>query len=386
MIKACKLKDDDTLELSEVEPGQSLPADVIWLDVNKPDHEEKIWLEQILADDVPEEEEMDDIESSSRFKVGPDGVHIKSLFPQRVADNNTDNNKSAGTKDYGTAGVSARDAFSKGFHLKSLFRLFPSRRTDVAKRSGTTVTGIKDTPNKDADLPSINNTKGVDIYFTMRRNLLISFHEEDASLVKLLGTYTRLNPMNLRSALDVLLKLQDLKVDQLSDLIEDSYDALEQTARQITDYQQAENTIDQLIAQEELNGIILQALYDTRRALRFIRKTYDNILDGRQERNIEEVLNDIESILPHTQFIFNKINFQLGTLLSYTNHRQNKIIKIFSVAAVVFLPPTWIASVYGMNFNFMPELNWEYGYPLSIGMMALSALLSFLFFKLKGWL
>ena len=72
--------------------------------------------------------------------------------------------------------------------------------------------------------------------------------------------------------------------------------------------------------------------------------------------------------------------------MGYTNQKQNSIIKIFSVAAVVFMPPTWIASVYGMNFKFMPELDWYYGYPLSIGLMILSAAITYIFFKKKGWL
>ena len=69
-----------------------------------------------------------------------------------------------------------------------------------------------------------------------------------------------------------------------------------------------------------------------------------------------------ESLLPHTQFLFDKINFQLEASMGVTNLEQNKVIKIFSVAAVIFLPPTLIASIYGMNFG-MPELAWEYGYP-----------------------
>ena len=72
--------------------------------------------------------------------------------------------------------------------------------------------------------------------------------------------------------------------------------------------------------------------------------------------------------------------------MSYTNHKQNKIIKIFSVAAVVFMPPTWIASVYGMNFKTMPELEWQWGYPASIGLMIISAGATYLFFKRKKWL
>ena len=316
MISACLINEDDSLSIIQITPKEPLPSDVIWLDVNQPDDEERQWLETLFVEDVPEEDEMDDIESSSRFRVGPDGVHILSLFPQRLS----------------------------------------------------------------------NETRGVNMSFTMRKNLLISFREDDISIVRLLRYYIRHNKVEIRSALDILLKLQDLKVDQLSDLIEDAYSTLEETSDQITDDTHVDETLEELVNQEELNSQILQALHDTRRALRFIRKTFEGSIDDRQGRTLDEVLNDIESILPHTSFISNKINFQLEASMGYTNQKQNSIIKIFSVAAVVFMPPTWIASVYGMNFKFMPELSWYWGYPLSIGMMILSAAVTYLFFRKKGWL
>ena len=80
------------------------------------------------------------------------------------------------------------------------------------------------------------------------------------------------------------------------------------------------------------------------------------------------------------------INFLLDATLGLINIEQNGIIKIFSVAAVVFLPPTLVASVYGMNFQHMPELNWQYGYPMAVALMCLSAVLPWLYFKQKGWL
>lgn len=316
MISACLINENDSLSIIQITPKEPLPSDVIWLDVNQPDDEERQWLETLFVEDVPEEDEMDDIESSSRFRVGPDGVHILSLFPQRLS----------------------------------------------------------------------NETRGVNMSFTMRKNLLISFREDDISIVRLLRYYIRHNKVEICSALDILLKLQDLKVDQLSDLIEDAYSTLEETSDQITDDTHVDETLEELVNQEELNSQILQALHDTRRALRFIRKTFESSIDDRQGRTLDEVLNDIESILPHTSFISNKINFQLEASMGYTNQKQNSIIKIFSVAAVVFMPPTWIASVYGMNFKFMPELSWYWGYPLSIGMMILSAAVTYLFFRKKGWL
>jgi magnesium transporter len=95
---------------------------------------------------------------------------------------------------------------------------------------------------------------------------------------------------------------------------------------------------------------------------------------------------DIQSLTDHASFLSGKIAFLLDAVLGFISIEQNGIIKIFSVAAVVFLPPTLVASVYGMNFNFMPELKLPYGYPMAIGLMILSAVLPFLYFKRKGWL
>ena len=101
---------------------------------------------------------------------------------------------------------------------------------------------------------------------------------------------------------------------------------------------------------------------------------------------IKILQRDIISLTDHASFLNGKINFLLDAVLGLINIEQNGIIKIFSVAAVVFLPPTLVASVYGMNFTHMPELAWDYGYPFAIGLMILSAILPFWYFKQKGWL
>lgn len=95
---------------------------------------------------------------------------------------------------------------------------------------------------------------------------------------------------------------------------------------------------------------------------------------------------DAESLVDHTHFLASNISFELAAILGMINIEQNGIIKIFSVAAVVFMPPTLVASLYGMNFEFMPELKLQYGYPLAIGMMIASAALTYLFFRRRGWL
>jgi magnesium transporter len=101
---------------------------------------------------------------------------------------------------------------------------------------------------------------------------------------------------------------------------------------------------------------------------------------------LKEISRDLASLADHASFMSNKVNFILDATLGMINIEQNKIIKLFSVAAVVFLPPTLIASIYGMNFQFMPELSWGHGYPLAILLMIVSAILPYAYFKRKGWL
>jgi magnesium transporter len=104
------------------------------------------------------------------------------------------------------------------------------------------------------------------------------------------------------------------------------------------------------------------------------------------QARIRTAARDVTSLTDHATFLSGKIIFLLDATLGMINIQQNDIIKIFSVAAVVFLPPTLIASVYGMNFDFMPELKWWIGYPLALALMVASAVLPYLYFKRRGWL
>ena len=109
------------------------------------------------------------------------------------------------------------------------------------------------------------------------------------------------------------------------------------------------------------------------------------MLNAEQFEDARQILRDIDSLDSHTAFLFDKINFLMdATVVSTSN--QNKIIKIFSVASVALLPPTLIASVYGMNFKFMPELDWGAGYPFALMLMAASAVVPMWYFRLRGWL
>ena len=318
MITAYLLS-NQVLSVINLTVENTIPENTIWLDIYKPDDDERLWIKNLFISEVPEEEELDDIEASSRFYQDKEGVHILSLFPQRIG----------------------------------------------------------------------NETKGVNVSLTSRNGLLLSLREEDIGVVRLLRQYMRQNQIQINNAVDILLELQSLKIEYLSDLIEDSFDSLDYASEQVlqgTGSAGIQDMMKELMFQHQACTHIHLALGDTRRALRYIRKVFASSLQGGEREEIDEVLHDIESLLPHTQFLFDKIDFLLESAMGFTNLQQNSIIKIFSVAAVVFMPPTWIASIYGMNFSHMPELEWIFGYPFSIGLMIVSAFATYLFFRKKGWL
>jgi magnesium transporter len=109
-------------------------------------------------------------------------------------------------------------------------------------------------------------------------------------------------------------------------------------------------------------------------------------LTAEERARYKTLSRDVLALSDHAAFVSNKTSFLLEATFGLINIEQNNIIKIFSVAAVVFLPPTLVASIYGMNFHHMPELDWPYGYPLALVMMVCSAVLPFVYFKRRGWL
>ena len=136
--------------------------------------------------------------------------------------------------------------------------------------------------------------------------------------------------------------------------------------------------------QEDMNGRIRRNVMDTRRAVSFMMRS--RMLSSEQFEEARQIMRDIESLDNHTAFLFDKINFLMDATVGFININQNKIIKIFSVASVALLPPTLIASIYGMNFQLIPELQWKLGYPYALALMAASAVVPMWYFRKRGWL
>ncbi|WP_341503665.1 magnesium/cobalt transporter CorA [Gallaecimonas sp. GXIMD4217] len=228
--------------------------------------------------------------------------------------------------------------------------------------------------------------RAVNVSFNLRDNLLITLREEDIGLLRLFRNYLRQGKIDATDPASLLVEMLILKVEYLSDLIEDVYTVLDQAGEEVFENEELDDILRLITLQEDANGKIRLSLLDTQRSLRFLVRNQRSRLSEDNRKELKEMLADIESLLPHTQFIFDKVSFLLDATMSYTSLQQNKIIKIFSVAAVIFLPPTLIASIYGMNFDVMPELHWSVGYPLALATMLLSAGGTYFFFKRKGWL
>jgi magnesium transporter len=154
-------------------------------------------------------------------------------------------------------------------------------------------------------------------------------------------------------------------------------------ARQKTDFEEALRNIG---LAEGLTSRARESLVSITRILAFLSRLNEGKQSKPFTRALKTLSRDVLALSDHSSFLANNITFMLNATLGMVNIEQTDIIKIFSVASVVFLPPTLIASIYGMNYQFMPELSWKFGYPMSIVLMILAAVLPYLYFKRRGWL
>ena len=183
-------------------------------------------------------------------------------------------------------------------------------------------------------------------------------------------------------------------VDRAADVLERTSIEIDAIARGVFETR-ARAGVNSGTLQDALKGIgrhgtlisgISESLLSLNRANAFFSTSASTWLQKESKARVKTLDRDIRSLHDHATFLGQKVNFLLDATLGLINIEQNNIIKIFSVAAVAFLPPTLIASIYGMNFKEFPELNWSYGYPFALALMVLSAALPFYYFRRRGWL
>ncbi|NLS11850.1 magnesium/cobalt transporter CorA [Vibrio sp. SM6] len=220
----------------------------------------------------------------------------------------------------------------------------------------------------------------------LQHQRLVTIRDEDIADFRLLRFRARRQQIRCQNVESLIITILEQKIENHADMLEDIHRALEKISHQVLEEQDAdlEECINQLAALEDSNGKVRLCLMDTQRALSFLLRNLKS-RESHKER-IQDVARDVESLMSHTTFLFDKINFLMDSTQGFISIQQNQIIKIFSIAAVVFLPPTVIASIFGMNFKFMPSLDWSWGYPAALLLMLASGFAPYLYFKRKGWL
>jgi magnesium transporter len=194
----------------------------------------------------------------------------------------------------------------------------------------------------------------------------------------------------------VLMELLDAVIDRNADILERAGGDMDSISHDIFEPNGAARTghakrySDILIAigrKGDLTSKVRESLVSVGRVVTFVAASVDGVKWSKDMREqLKTMQRDVVSLTDHASFLSNKITFVLDAMLGVVNLEQNNIIKLFSVMAVVLMPPTLIASIYGMNFKVMPELEWQHGYPIALGMMVLAAVLPYVFFTWKKWL
>ncbi|HEX3677770.1 MAG TPA: magnesium transporter CorA family protein [Sphingomicrobium sp.] len=307
---------------------ERVPDDAMWIDLEEPTKEEEKLVERCVAVNVPTRAEMAEIEPSSRLYEKNGALYMT---------------------------VSA---------LRGVEEHLPS----------TTPIG-----------------------FVLAGNRLVTIRYATPKPFRTFESHARRDPDLVRDGPTALVRLLDAIVDRLADEIERVAEAMENLSKQIFQEQQDQRRIpaDRLTKlltdigrSQTLLSKIRYSAVTTLRMLSFFAGS-NLVHDEKQKElrhHVSSLTTDVTSLSEHASFQTDSLQFLLDASLGLISIEQNAAMKLFSWAAVVFLPPTLIAGIFGMNFHYMPELSWRYGYPLSLALMLASAVGPYLYFRKRGWI
>lgn len=306
--------------------GFTLGAESVWIDLLNPTAEDETLIERALGVDIPTKDEVREIEASSRF-YEEDGATFMTTFIVHFPDNTTPATSTV------TFVLKDHRLVTVRYVEPRAFPMFIAR----AEKGGVACT-----------------TGG-------------------ALMMGLIET------LIMRTA-DVIERIQD-DVDKLTQNVFNLNAARRDSSRRL------DVLLKQTGKEGDLVSRVLESATSLDRTMHFFRDAArERAFDPRVLSRIDVAQRDIQSLMEHTRFLTNRISFLLEATLGMISTEQNQIIKLFSVMAVMLMPPTLVASIYGMNFRHMPELEWPYGYPLALGAMVLAAVIPYLYFRRKGWL
>lgn len=296
-----------SIEFLKITPIQNF----LWIDLNNVDEEIENELEDYLKIYIQEEEEMVEIEMSSRYMETADSLVVNSNFL-----------------------LSNFEREPVSFILKN------------------------------------------DILITVRGEDLSSFHET----IKKISA----NPKMYPTGYHVFVALLETRVEMDADMIEDMTQQITTLSNSISIKEADEDLLMEIKNLQEKTMLLRENIIDKQRAVTSLLKS--ELMPKELHGRITILIKDINSLLEHIRFSFDRLDYLQDTFLGFVNIEQNKIIKMFTVISVIFMPPTLIASVYGMNFDIMPELKWKYGYEFSIALMIIAVAVILFYFKRRKWL
>jgi magnesium transporter len=314
-----------SLERTIIDPGSSPPDEAVWIDMITPTVQEDKVVEKLLGIAVPTREEMQEIEVSSRLYV-ENGAR------------------------YMTATLMCQ--------------------SDTATPKTTPVTFI------------LSSHKLVTVRYDEPRPFAIVEHK-----------LARSCPAKVTGEL-VLMDLLDAVIDRSADILERIGGEVDQISHSIFEPEEDaeppsyKDVLKALGRKGDLTSKVRESLVSIGRLLLFLTNEAEGMRWNKDVRaHLQSMRRDTASLSDHATYLANKITFLLDAMLGVVNIEQNAIIKIFSIAAVIFMPPTLVASIYGMNFHKgMIELEWELGYPFALMLMVLAAVLPIVYFKWRKWL
>ncbi|WP_114392238.1 magnesium transporter CorA family protein [Oleisolibacter albus] len=345
------VRDGEGLQARLLEPGAALPPGTVWLDVLRPGPEERGLTERLLGLELPTEEDMSEIEASSRLYVEGDCAFLTTPVISR-GDN--------GRLDLGL------------------------------------------------------------LTFVLTPGVLVTLRNTEPLWLSIFAARALRSPALVTTALEAMLGLLEAVVDRAADVLEMVGGDLDELSSRVfaeakehelrTDDRAGDGARRRRIVQRAVTGSpkpvadslkavitgvgragdltqkVRACLAGLERLCAFALTVVGARMNKDQKVRLKTIARDVHSLVEHAGFQAMQTNFLLDATLGVIDIQQTNIIKIFSVAAVVFLPPTLVASIYGMNFHHQPELDWSFGYPLALLLMLLSAVLPLVYFRRRGWL
>jgi magnesium transporter len=281
----------------------------LWIDLNDVDEEVEAQLEDFLKIYIQEEEEMIEIETSSRYIETRDTLVVNANFLLKTYDKNP-------------------------------------------------------------------------VSFILKNNILISVRGEDLDSFTETVKKIFANPENYPTGYHVFLSLFETRVEFDADMIENITQAITLLSNSIQDAD--EDVLLEIKNLQEKTMMFRENIIDKQRAVSNMLRS--NLIPDDLRPKLTILIKDINSLLEHIRFSFDRLDYLQDTFLGLINIEQNKIIKIFTIISVIFMPPTLIASIYGMNFGILPELHWKWGYPFSLFLMIVSVSAFLFYFKKKKYL